>query len=52
MNDPDYEFDSFAMVIAVRAGRVRTRRIRLYGYVATPHWVLYVKISKFVREGD
>lgn len=52
MNDPDYEFDSFAMVIAVRAGRVRRRRIRLHGYVATPHSVMKVKITGFVREVD
>jgi hypothetical protein len=35
MSDPDYDFQSFAMVIAVRAGRIRSRRIKLNGFIAT-----------------
>lgn len=35
MSDPDYDFEVFAMVIAVRPGRIRSRRIRLNGFIAT-----------------
>lgn len=44
MSDPDYDFELFAMVIAVRPGRIRTRRIKLNGFVATKTMLLRVPI--------
>lgn len=44
MNDPDYKFDFFAMVIAVRMGRIRSRGIRLNGFMVTPSSVSKVNI--------
>jgi integrative and conjugative element protein (TIGR02256 family) len=44
MSDPDYDFDVFAMVIAVKAGRIRSRRIRLNGFIATKALVHRVTI--------
>ncbi|HXQ33012.1 MAG TPA: Mov34/MPN/PAD-1 family protein [Anaerolineales bacterium] len=45
MKDPDYNFDIFAMVIAVRSGRIRSRRIRLNGYVVTKTFLRHVSIG-------
>jgi hypothetical protein len=45
MRDPDYNFDVFAMVIAVRAGRIRSRRYNLNGFMATKSFVHRVSIE-------
>ena len=44
ITDPDYNFDVFAMVIAVRGGRLRRRRLKLNGFVATETLIREVKI--------
>jgi len=45
MRDPDYNFDVFAMVIAVRAGRIHSRRINLNGFISTKSFVCRVAIE-------
>ncbi len=45
MSDPEYDFEAFAMVIAVRSGRIRSRRIRLNGFIATNAFVHPVTIK-------
>lgn len=48
MNDPDYDFAVFAMLLAVTAGK-RRRRIDLLGFIATREAVLDVMIEDNVR---
>lgn len=45
MSDPDYNFEAFAMVIATRSGRIRSRRIMLNGFIATKAFVHRVTIN-------
>lgn len=34
MNDPDYDFQAFAMLLAVKGGRRRRRGLELHGFIA------------------
>jgi integrative and conjugative element protein (TIGR02256 family) len=34
MGDPDYDFHAFAMLLAVKGGRRRRRRLELHGFIA------------------
>lgn len=45
MKDTDYDFDVFAMVIAVKSRGIRSRRIRLNGFIATKAFVRSVRIK-------
>lgn len=46
MRDPDYDFQSFVMLLAVKAGRRRSRR-ELHGFVATKNTVSKVEIKNY-----
>jgi hypothetical protein len=46
MRDPDYNFDVFAMIIAVRSRRILSRRINLNGFMATKSFVHRVSIER------
>jgi hypothetical protein len=43
ITDPDYNFDIFAMIIAVGRRRLR-RRLKLNGFIATKRFITEVKI--------
>ena len=44
MTDPDYDFNVFAMVIAVNSRSLRRRRLKLNGFIATKKHITQVKI--------
>lgn len=44
MSDPDYDFNVFAMIIVVSSRRLRHRRLKLNGFIATKKQITRIKI--------
>lgn len=44
MSDPDYDFNVFAMIIVVSSRRLRHRRLKLNGFIATKKHITQIKI--------